>query len=252
MKVAAYQAPLLPSGTMDAISLIVDQVKACEVAGVEILCCPEAVLGGLADYSGRPADLAIDVTSGQLRAMLTPMASRTVTTIVGFTEAGPEGRLFNSAAVFSQGDVVGVYRKMHPAINRSVYEPGTAIPIFTVRGLVFGVMICRDSTFRELARSMTARGATALFVPTNNALAPAKDGAAVAEHARRTDVVLARENGVAVIRADVAGRADGLESHGSSEIVRQDGRTLRAAKRLEPDLLIAEIQIATIPAAESV
>src|SRR5262245_16680448 len=244
MKVAAYQAPLLPSGSREAISLIAERIKACEAAGVEILCCPEAVLGGLADLSDRPADLAIDVASGQLRARLAPMASRTVTTIVGFTESGPEGQLFNSAAILSQGVVVGVYRKMHPAINRSVYVPGTACPIFSVGGRVFGVVICRDSTFPELARSLAARGAAALFVPTNNALAPAKGGADVVQHARRTDVSTAMENVMSVIRADVAGRVDGLESYGSSTIVAHDGTVLSVAKQLEPDLLIAEIPIA--------
>ena len=113
MKVAAYQAPLLSGGTMEAIGLIATQVKECEAAGVEILCCPEAVLGGLADYNRRPDDFAIDARGGQLRAVLAPIASRTVTTIVGFTEAGAEGRLFNSAAVVSEGEVVGVYRKRH-------------------------------------------------------------------------------------------------------------------------------------------
>ena len=154
MKVAAYQAPLLPSGSMEAIGLIADQVKACEAAGVEILCCPEAVLGGFAELCvSRPTDGALDVASGQLRAVLTPLASRTVTTIVGFTESGDGGRLFNSAAVFCQGEVVGVYRKMHPAINRSVYEPAAyqpaaAAPIFNVGRLVFGIVICRDSIQR--------------------------------------------------------------------------------------------------------
>ena len=246
MKVAAYQARLLPSGAMEAISLIAEQVKACEAAGVEILCCPEAVLGGLADHNRRPDDFAIDVTHGRLRAVLTPIASRTVTTIVGFTESGPAGELFNSTAVFSLGEVVGVCRKVHPAINRSVYEPGTATPIFKVGGLVFGVLICRDSTFPELARSMAARGAIALFVPTNNALVPTKRGAEVVEDARRTDIRRATENGVSVIRADVAGRVDGLESYGSSGIVEPDGTVLRAAKPLVPDLLVAEIQTAAI------
>ena len=240
MKVAAYQAPLLPSGSSEAIKLIAERVKACEAAGVEILCCPEAVLGGLADYSDRPADLAIDVASGQLRALLAPMASRTVTTIVGFTESVPQGQLFNSAGIFSQGEVVGVYRKRYPAINRSVYVPGTASPIFKIGNLVFGIVICRDSTFPELARSMATRGATALFVPTNNALAPAKGGADVVQHARRTDVSTARENVMSVIRADVAGRVDGLESYGSSTIVERDGTVVRVPKQLVPDLLIAE------------
>jgi 5-aminopentanamidase len=242
MKVAAYQAPLLPDGSMEAINFIAEQVRACEAVGVEILCCPEAVLGGLADYSDRPADVAIDVARGQLRALLTPLASRTVTTIVGFTESGPEGQLFNSAAIFSQSEVVGVYRKMHPAINRSVYEPGAATPIFNIGGLVFGIVICRDSTNPELVRSMAARGATVLFVPTNNALSPTKGGADVVEHARRTDISRARENGVSVIRADVAGRVGGLESHGSSGIVEHDGTILRTAQPLTPDLLIAEVR----------
>ena len=49
MKVAAYQAPLLPGGSMEALKLIRDRVEWCETEGVDILCCPEAVLGGLAD-----------------------------------------------------------------------------------------------------------------------------------------------------------------------------------------------------------
>src|SRR5205085_4306491 len=65
MKVAAYQAPLLASGSMEALALIRKQVEWCESAGVEILCCPEGILGGLADYSTRPRSIAIDVEDGQ-------------------------------------------------------------------------------------------------------------------------------------------------------------------------------------------
>lgn len=243
MKVAAYQAPLLPRGSTAAIGLIADQVKACEAAGVEILCCPEAVLGGLADDSPRPASLAIDVASGQLRTLLAPLASPTVSVIVGFTEAGPEGQIFNSAAVFSRGEVAGVCRKMHPAINRSVYTPGDVAPIFGVGALAFGIAICRDSTSPEFIRSLATRGARAVFVPTNNALVPSKGGAGVVDHARRTDVSRALENGVWVVRADVAGRLDGLESYGSTAIVGPHGAVLQTARALTSDLLIAAIEI---------
>ena len=65
-RVAAYQAPLLPCGSMEAIDLIRTRVAWCESERVEILCCPEAVLGGLADNAARPADFAIDVERGQL------------------------------------------------------------------------------------------------------------------------------------------------------------------------------------------
>ena len=207
VKIAAYQAPLLPQGSMDALGLIRKQIDWCESAGVTILCCPEAILGGLADYASDPAGIAIDVEGGQLAAVLAPLASDTVTTIVGFTEVDGGGRLFNSAAVFHQGSVLGVYRKLHPAINRSVYEAGDQMPVFHVGGLTFGILICNDSNFPEPWRTMASRGATALFVPTNNGLPEAK--ADVVGMTRTVDIAGAIANGVSVIRADVAGRADG-------------------------------------------
>jgi predicted amidohydrolase len=238
MKVAAYQAPLLPAGSMAAIGLIRERVAWCEAEGVRILCCPEAVLGGLADYAARPAELAIDVDAGQLADVLAPLASDTVTTIIGFTEIS-NGRLYNAAAVYQRGAVAGVYRKLHPAIRTSVYHAGDRMPVFTVDGLTFGIVICNDSNFAEPARIMAAQGAAALFIPTNNGL-PAEKADVVA-HARNADVALATANGVWVIRADVAGRADGRVSYGSSGIVGPDGRVLQSARRLTEDLLVADI-----------
>jgi len=58
MKVAAYQAPLLSAGSAEVIDLIQERVVWCESERVSILCCPEAILGGLADYSENPARLA--------------------------------------------------------------------------------------------------------------------------------------------------------------------------------------------------
>lgn len=137
-----------------------------------MLCCPEAALGGLADYAQRPRQLALDVANGELRAVLRPLSSDAVTSIVGFTERGAGGELFNSAAVFHKGAVIGVYRKQHPAIRKSIYQAGVESPVFTVGGLTFGVLICNDSNHSEPARVMVERGATALFVPTNNGLPP--------------------------------------------------------------------------------
>lgn len=245
MKVAAYQAPLHAIGSVAAIlRLLREQVERCEAEGVEILCCPEGALGGLADYASRPADIAVDVEAGELDALLAPLASDRVAAILGFTEIARDGRLFNSAAVYHRGAVAGIYRKLHPAINHSVYHPGDGIPVFTVGALTFGIVICRDSNFTEPARAMVARGARALFVPTNNGLPPRKGGPKVVGEARNADIARARGNGVSVIRADVAGRTVALESHGSSGIVDSRGRVLQRARQLAPDLLVAEIETA--------
>ncbi len=244
MKVAAYQAPLLASGSMEALALIRQQVDRCESAGVEILCCPEGILGGLADYAALPAALAIAVHKGQLAEVLAPLASDTVTTILGFTEIDPAGRLYNSAAVFHRGSILGLYRKLHPAIHKSVYEAGAEMPVFTVGELTFGIVICRDSNFSEPARIMATQGAAALFVPTNNGLPPAKASSKLVADARNADIARAVENRVAVIRADVAGRTPELVSYGSSEIVDPEGNVLSSAQDLRAELLVADIETA--------
>ncbi len=227
---------------MDAVELIRKQIDWCQSEGVEILCCPEAVLGGLADYTARPTEIAIDVESGQLSAVLTPLASDTVTTILGFTEISGTGQLYNSAAVFHKGAVVGLYRKLHPAIRKSIYQAGDRTPVFRVDGLTFGIVICNDSNYPEPARVMASQGATALFVPTNNGL-PLEKAEVVAD-ARNADIARARENRVSVIRADVAGRTADLVSYGSSGIVDPEGTVLQSARRLTEDLLVADLDTA--------
>jgi predicted amidohydrolase len=239
MKVAAYQSPLLPAGSLDALALIRNQVHRCEAEGVTLLCCPEAILGGLADNAEHPTQFAIP--AARLEAALQPLASNTVTTIVGFTEQAESGQLYNAAAVFHRGSVIGLYRKLYPAIRRSVYEPGRKTSVFHVEGLTFGILICNDSNHCEPARRMAAQGAAALFVPTNNALPPSKAGAELAAEARSVDIARAIDNHNWVIRADVAGRLGELASHGSSGIVDPDGAVVQSAQPLTTDLLIAEI-----------
>ncbi|MEJ0073879.1 MAG: carbon-nitrogen hydrolase family protein [Alphaproteobacteria bacterium] len=241
MKVAAYQAPLLPSGSMEALGLIAERLRWCEREGVEILCCPEAILGGLADGAVDPAAIAISAANGRLEALLAPLASRSVTTIVGFTEGDETGRLYNTAAVLRHGAVAGLYRKRFPAIRKSVYSAGDASPLFTIGPLTFGIMICNDTNHPELAGDIAARGATVAFVPTNNALPP--DRADVLALTRAVDVARATANRLMIVRADVAGRSAGRVSFGSSAIVATDGRVLQSARPFSEDILVAEVAV---------
>jgi predicted amidohydrolase len=226
---------------MDALGRIGERVAQCEAAGVAILCCPEAILGGLADNAEQPVRFAIP-GDRRLDSALAPLASETVTTIIGFSELAAEGRLYNSAAVFHRGTVVGVVRKLHPAIRRSVYQAGCEIPVFEVGELRFGIVLCNDSNYPELAARISAQGATALFVPTNNGLPPTRPGEELVAQARNADIARATENRIWVIRADVAGRTDELMSYGSSGIVNPEGTVVQSARPLTEDLIVAEIE----------
>ena len=239
MKLAAWQAPLLPRGSMVAIGLARERIAWCEAEGVCILLCPEALLGGLADDAECPTEAAIGVENGELETLLAPLASNIVTTIIGFTEITSAGKLHNSAAIHHRGTLLGVYRKRHPAIRRSVYSPGEGAPVFTIDGLTFGIMICNDTNHPELARALIASGAQALFVPSNNALSPEKADVVGATHA--VDIACARENRVPVVRADVAGRSADRVAFGTSIIVGAGGGILTQASPLVEDMLVATV-----------
>jgi hypothetical protein len=86
MRVAAFQAPLASSSSIDAaLSLIRQQVDCCESERVDILCCPEGILGGLADYVPRPEESPSTWRAANSRRPGAAASDR-VTTIVGFTE----------------------------------------------------------------------------------------------------------------------------------------------------------------------
>jgi len=243
MKVAAYQAPLLAEGSMDAIELMQRRVRECELNGISVLCCPEAILGGLADSSAQPGEFAIRTDDGQLASVLAPLSSETVTSIIGFTELGPDGALYNAAAVFQSGRVGGLYRKIHPALRYSKYSSGCETPVFRAGELTFGIVICNDSNYPELPRRMAIQGATALFIPTNNGLAHRRASLKVNAAARITDVALATESQLWVIRADVAGRNRKLTCFGCSEIVDPQGEVVQQGRYEQEDLLVASIEL---------
>jgi 5-aminopentanamidase len=178
-----------------------------------------------------------------LQQLLAPLASDRVTTIVGFTEFDRGNRLFNSAAVVSNGAVFGVYRKLFPAINKSVYTAGDQLPIFQVNDVKFGIVICRDSTFSEPAKILSAKGAQVLFIPTNTGLPRDRAYREMVAVARKGDVRLAVESDIYVVRSDVAGEANGLVAYGASGIVDASGAVFQTAKLLSEDFLVAELAL---------
>ena len=103
-------------------------------------------------------------------------------------------------------------------------------------------MICNNSNDPEIAADMVARGAKAIFLPSNNSLPP--DRADVVALSRAVDVARARDNAVMIVRADVAGRtASARDQFGSSAIVDARGMVLRAGEALSEDILVAEVHL---------
>ena len=77
-------------------------------------------------------------------------------------------KIYNTAIVVSpEGEIVARYRKMFPWRPLEEAEPGDDFCIFDIPGKGrFGLCICYDIWFPEVARSLAWMGAEAVFCPT--------------------------------------------------------------------------------------
>ena len=240
LRLAAWQMPIDATDASVAIDALRHQVCRCEDNGIAVLCCPEGAIGGLADYVRDPATIAI--ATGDVAHRLAPINSYAVAVIVGFTELGVDGRLYNAAAVLHRGACLGIYRKRHPAIRRSIYAAGTELPVFRRDDLTFGIVICNDSNHGEPARVMAGKGASVLFIPSNNQLPLGRAIDGLTDEARACDVARATENGMWVVRADVTGRTVSHVSAGASGIVDPRGRVVASASAFVEETLTVDLE----------
>jgi len=77
--------------------------------------------------------------------------------------------LFNSAVVYADGRLTGLYRKAHLFANEiTFFVPGSEKPpVMDYHGHHLGIMICFDWFFPEMARSLALRGAQIILHPAN-------------------------------------------------------------------------------------
>jgi predicted amidohydrolase len=143
----------------------------------------------------------------------------------GFCELGPDGRLYNSAAIVDASGTRAVYRKAHLwDAEKKIFTPGDdAPPVVELPFGNVGLMICYDLEFPEWVRLAALRGADLIAVPVNWTASgsPAPPGE------RSGEVVAAQaaasSNGVFIAVADRCGTERGVDWLGGSVIVRRGG-----------------------------
>lgn len=216
------------------------QLASCEAAGVELLCCPESVIGELANESDGDSPAVVALNVDELTEVVAPLLASAMTIVVGFTERMPGGEVSNAAAVLSDGEVAGIYRKVYPGTG--VCLPGEDLPVFRHGDVHFGVLICNDAHYVEPARVLASRGAQLLVVPVHGGHRAAKEAA---WRARGTNVLIARavENAVPLVAADVAGHQGERLSHGTTCVIDSQGTVVARGRELVEDLVIADVDV---------
>jgi predicted amidohydrolase len=199
-------------------------------AGCAIVCLPELFLSGMGDRAMHER-CAMRLGDPRLRALARRAGRRGVVTLVGLTERRGR-RLAVTQAVLSGGKVAGHYTKTMPTEQDWALMKffDDELPVFKAAGVAFGIIICHDSSFPEVAATMAWKGAEVIFSPHYNCL-PRQ---VMNDHriiVRNNHVGIAAHNNVVVARSNVVGywaRRDSF-GYGDSAIFGPDGAVLAEA-----------------------
>ena len=162
--------------------------------------------------------------------------------VVGLAERDAQqlGVLFNTAVMLDRrGEVAGCYRKIHLAAEEKlVFNPGVKASILQTELGHIGLMICYDSLFPELARSLALQGADVVCVAFNWV----KVGDFGSERLKRLIAARALENRTYfVAAAKVGGHKDDVYL-GASLIAGPSGEVLAEAGGEDEEIVSATLR----------
>lgn len=144
---------------LDKAVAIIDAAARNEV---DLLVFPDACLGGyIGDFrTADPDDLppALEPDGPEIAQIVAAAGAMTV--CVGYAEAAPGGRRYNTAVCVSGDGILGAHRKVHQPVGESLsYLAGDSFSAFDTPVGRLGMLIDYDKTFPEAARALVMDGA---------------------------------------------------------------------------------------------
>jgi predicted amidohydrolase len=172
MRLALDQGPPAAGGSAGALARLDQAAAKAAASGADLLMTPEMALTGY-NIGAAAVRAAAEPLDGPMVAAVAGIARRhRIAILVGLPELGADGRVYNAAhLVDRRGESRATCRKTHlyGAIDRAQFAPGAvlATPV-ELDGWKFGLAICYDIEFPELARAHALAGVDAILVPTAN------------------------------------------------------------------------------------
>jgi predicted amidohydrolase len=175
VRIGTYQLPAMVAGTtgcdrkavqVERLVMALDEVGR---VGVDLACVGETCTTSHLEASPDDRTIFEDAVDGPTTRHVAEIAEAYRMNVALPIAASWRGALRNLVVVIDrQGQVVGVYAKVHPTRSersRGVV-PGDDFPVFRLDFGVVGALICHDLSFVESARILALRGAEVLIWPT--------------------------------------------------------------------------------------
>ncbi len=208
-------------------------LKKATALEVDVLVLPELANSGYAFESEEEVNLcAEEIPDGPYSKSLIKWSTKKRFVVAGICESSGN-HTYNSAGIFANGKHVGSYRKIHlfnkekKWFTAGVEEP----PVITHEGNQYGVMVCWDWVFPEVARILALKGTQAILHPANLVLTYCQD-------AMRTRSI---ENGVFTATANRVGLERELAFSGKSQIT--DNRAKVLLSFSEDEVIVGSVDL---------
>ncbi|MFW9848450.1 MAG: nitrilase-related carbon-nitrogen hydrolase [Candidatus Thorarchaeota archaeon] len=200
----------------------------------EILVLPELANSGYAFESKEEALRCSEkIPNGPFSKLLINWSKENRMVVAGICE-NSDDVLYNSAGIFVNGNHVGTYRKIH-LFNKEknwFYAGTEEPPVIIHNGNKYGIMICWDWVFPEVARILALKSAQVILHPANLVLTYCQD-------AMRTRSI---ENGVFTATANRVGLERNLKFSGRSQVVSNRSEVLLSMSETEVGVRTIEIE----------
>ncbi|WP_376797285.1 NAD+ synthase [Thermogemmatispora sp.] len=215
-------------------------------AGAHIVCTPELALTGYP-----PEDLLLKpgFVSANLRR-LQWLIERSkelpgLTAVIGCVDRDED--IYNAAAVLGDGRLYGTYHK-HYLPNYGVFDEyryfqaGRTAPLFLINGVHVGITICEDIWYPTGPLTLQAHAGAEVILNINGS--PYHAGK---RHFREQMLATrAADNGLIVAYLNLVGGQDELVFDGGSMVFNEQGRLIARARQFEEDLLVVDLDVASV------
>ncbi len=225
---------------------ILTSMQQAHADGAHVVCFPELALTGYP-----PEDLLlkpgfVDANLHTLNDIVQESRNLSgLTAVIGFVDRDHD--IYNAAAVLHEGRLVGVYHK-HYLPNYSVFDedryfqPGRQAPLFLIHDVHVGINICEDIWYPTGPLTQQAFAGAEVILNINGS--PYNSGKETA----REEMISTRaaDNGVIVAYLNMVGGQDELVFDGGSMVFNERGTLIARAKQFEEDLLIVDLDTASV------
>ena len=239
LTVAACQLPDIQNDIRQSLKLILEYGLSAEAKGAELVCFPECFLQGYIVNRELTHKLALNLESDEFQSILKYLEAVRPVLVFGIIEAC-EDKLYNTAVVVQQGELLGYYRKVKLLSGESVFEAGSDYPVFEIGKFRFGINICYDMNFPECAAALAAQDAHLLVCPSNNMMRFQTAEKWKFKH-NESRSQRAIESGLYILSSDVTGERDGRISYGPTALINPNGIVISQVPLLQEGMIIEKI-----------